>query len=97
MFDYPLTRVRTSQQQVLAATIQRSTHITRFDVLEQTMKVFYCDDYVAMAHSIDATKKPQWIAESLARKPIPNVEMINQFLPPRMTCSAPTIGSMSPL
>lgn len=37
------------------------------------MKVFYDDDYVAMAYSIDATQKAGWIADSLLRKPIPGV------------------------
>ena len=29
------------------------------------MRVFYNDDYVAMKHSVDATRKPAWVAESL--------------------------------
>ena len=39
------------------------------------MKVFYSDEYVAMAHSVDATKKPQWVAESLGETPIPGVQL----------------------
>ena len=40
------------------------------------MKVFYSDDYVAMAYSVDATKKPQWVADSLREVPIPGVRLM---------------------
>ena len=40
------------------------------------MKVFYSDDCVSTAHSIDATKKPKWVADSLRHMPIPNVDVI---------------------
>lgn len=40
------------------------------------MKVFYSPDYVASGTSFDTTRKPGWIAESLAKKPIAGVELV---------------------
>ena len=40
------------------------------------MRVFYSDDYVAISHAVDATRKPQWIADSLRHTPIPGVQLM---------------------
>lgn len=40
------------------------------------MKVFYSPDYVCADHSFDTTRKAKWIADSLARDPIPGVELV---------------------
>jgi acetoin utilization deacetylase AcuC-like enzyme len=40
------------------------------------VRVFYSDDYVAISHAIDATRKPQWIADSLRHTPIPGVQLM---------------------
>ena len=37
------------------------------------MRLYYSNDYVANTHSIDAVKKPSWIAESLRENPISGV------------------------
>lgn len=39
-------------------------------------KVFYSPQYCGASHSFDTTRKAAWIAESLERKPIPGVEVI---------------------
>lgn len=39
------------------------------------MKLFYSDEYVAAGHAFDTTRKAQWIAESLAINPIPEIEI----------------------
>ena len=39
------------------------------------MRLFFSDDDVAMSHSIDATKKPSWIAKSVEQHPIPGVSV----------------------
>lgn len=40
------------------------------------MKVFFSPDYVAAAESFDTTRKAGWIAESLQREPVENVEIV---------------------
>jgi len=46
------------------------------------MRVFYNDDYVAMKHSVDATKKPAWVAESLKTIPLRHVDLGEQASAP---------------
>lgn len=40
------------------------------------MQLFYSPDYVLAQHSFDTTRKAGWVAESLARDPIPGWELI---------------------
>jgi len=40
------------------------------------MRVFYSERYVAAGHSFDTTRKARWVAESLAKTPIPGVELV---------------------
>ncbi|MEO5511913.1 MAG: hypothetical protein ABIS27_14885 [Longimicrobiales bacterium] len=40
------------------------------------MKVFFSPDYVAAAESFDTTRKPGWIADSLAANPMDGVEIV---------------------
>jgi acetoin utilization deacetylase AcuC-like enzyme len=37
--------------------------------------VFYSPNYVSSAHDSDTTRKPKWIADSLAESPIPGVQL----------------------
>lgn len=39
--------------------------------------VFYSDDYCLPKHGFDTTMKSRWIADSLAAKPIPGVELVS--------------------
>lgn len=41
------------------------------------MKVFYSEDYILMKHSIDATRKPAWIAESLRGNPMAGIQLVS--------------------
>ncbi len=40
------------------------------------MKIYYCPEYVASEHDFDTTRKPGWVAASLAASPIAGVEVV---------------------
>ena len=40
------------------------------------MKLFYSPAYTASAHAFDTTRKADWIADSLDRRPLPGVEVV---------------------
>jgi acetoin utilization deacetylase AcuC-like enzyme len=40
------------------------------------MKIYFCEEYVASAEAFDTTRKPAWVAASLAASPIPGVELV---------------------
>lgn len=40
------------------------------------MQLFYSQDYVRAAHAFDTTRKAQWIAESLEREPVADIELV---------------------
>jgi acetoin utilization deacetylase AcuC-like enzyme len=40
------------------------------------MRVFYSPQYVGSGYSFDTTRKARWVADSLAKSPIPNIELV---------------------
>ena len=40
------------------------------------MKIFYSPSYTVAAHSFETTRKSRWIAESLVREPIADIELV---------------------
>jgi acetoin utilization deacetylase AcuC-like enzyme len=40
------------------------------------VRVFYSPDYVGASHAFDTTRKAMWVANSLARSPIPDIELV---------------------
>jgi acetoin utilization deacetylase AcuC-like enzyme len=40
------------------------------------MRIFYSPSYTIATHSFETTRKPRWIAESLAREPISAIELV---------------------
>lgn len=43
--------------------------------MKSKIKLFYSPEYVAAGHAFDTTRKAEWIAESLAHNPIPEIEI----------------------
>ena len=41
----------------------------------KTVRVFYSPDYVGSSYAFDTTRKAKWIADSLAARPIPGIEL----------------------
>jgi acetoin utilization deacetylase AcuC-like enzyme len=41
----------------------------------QPVRVFYSPQYVGAVHAFETTRKSQWIVDSLAAQPIPNIEL----------------------
>jgi acetoin utilization deacetylase AcuC-like enzyme len=40
------------------------------------LPVYYCADYVLAGHAFETTRKSRWVAESLAARPIPPIELV---------------------
>ncbi|OWK36056.1 hypothetical protein [Fimbriiglobus ruber] len=40
------------------------------------VRIFYSPNYVGSGYVFDTTRKAQWVADSLAESPIPNIELI---------------------
>jgi acetoin utilization deacetylase AcuC-like enzyme len=43
---------------------------------EEAMKIFYSSSYTIAFHAFETTRKSRWIAESLAREPIGDIELV---------------------
>ena len=52
------------------------THSTCPLRYQRGVKIFYSPRYTIAAHSFETTRKSRWIAESLAREPISDIELV---------------------